>query len=427
MPPLVGDVIIDARLLGPPDPPATLTAPSASAVTFSLVAAGANPPLPAGQVFLVASYTNPWGQTQVGPEVSLTPSGSQVVQVSGILGFATGVNVFIGAASGAETALLSFSALPGLITGGTVVGYPAASTSSAPPLRSSAWLPDTDGAFAPASLVYRWLNKGLEEAAKIAGGIPDETGAATVATQNSYTIPGTWKQFSKGFYDGYEIFLGSASDNWYQSSITSLAWNLVCRTWAENPRMEIFPQAQRTSGTGTLSAPLAATNVTAANVAFSTPGFVVPVGLAIIGQQGGPPGSYEIVSYTNFSTTQLTSLGRALGGTSALAWPVGTPVAELNIHLWGRRYPNTFAVGNSALSLGIPIEWAAPLVDYVTAQFKLAEHEAQEHQRLMTNFTSNMAQWGNQNNQRTGRKQQGGVGGIPGVYFASQFHGVIVP
>jgi hypothetical protein len=424
---LVGDIITDARLLGPPDPSGVLAPPTASGVTFSLIAAVAGKPaLPAGTVYLQATYTNQWGQTTAGPETSLAPSGTQNILVSGSMSFATGVNVYIGTAAGGEFCYVPSTSLPFTIYGGSVLGVPATSLPGNPPLRNSCWEPDTDGAFAPASLVYQWLNRALLEASKTGGGIPDMTGAPSVQGQNVYTLPGTWREFSDGWFDGYQCFLSTRSDNWYQAAITSLVWNIIADSWGDTPRIETFPQCQRTSGSGTLSGAMSATD-NVANVTFSAPGFVVPVGLALLGTLGGSAGTFEIITYTRFSTTQLTGVARGFGGTSPAAWPIGTNVQELNIRMTGKRYPVPFVVGNSALPLGVPVEWASPVTDFIVAQFKRAEHEAAEAQRLEQNFYATMRAYGMMNNRRTGRKQMGGAGGVSGIYFPDQFKGLIVP
>ena len=422
---LVGDIIVDARAQGVPDPPQVLSAPGASSVTFSLTTG--TPVLPAAELFLVATYTNQWGETKSGPEVNLTPDGStQVIQVSGTLGWATGVRVYIGTSSGVYNAYVPFASLPGTISGGTVAGMPTNSVPGQPPVRSSAWLPDTDGSFAPAFLVYRWLNDGLLESAKASGGIPDMVGAPTVLGQNVYTLPGSWLTFSDFWYDGYQIQGGTRADNWYQSSIQSLSWNVVTDQWANQSRMEIFPQAQRTSGRGTLSSSMLSTDVTA-NVTFdANDPFVVPVGLILVGTLGGADGTFEIMTYTNFSATQITSLGRGFGGTNPQAWPQGTNVYELNVRLSGKRYAQTRVPGDSTKTIDIPNEWVEPMKDYVTAQFKKAEHDMASAKELLSSFYSVMRAYGQMNGKRTGPKQMGADQGLL-VYYPTPFHAVILP
>lgn len=420
---LVGDIILRARE-AVPDAPQVLPAPLSSNITYAAVSS-VNP-LPSGQIFLQSTFTNPWGETLAGPEFSLTLDGTQAVQVSGFLGWATSVKVYAGFnGAGSEQWSVQSSTLPFTITGGSNL-LPNGSSPQSPPSHSSAWLPDTDGMFAPASMAYGWLNEGLLEASKTSGGIPDMTGAPSSSNGNIYTIPGNWIRFSDAWYDGYEIFLGTRSDNWYQAQISSLAWNAIVSQWANFARIELFPQNQRTSGQGSVSSPVAASDQIV-NVSFnpSLP-FGVPVGLALLGTVGGNPGAYEIVSYTGFSSTQLTGVARGFGGTQAAAWPEGTEVNELNIRLSGYRYASSYQPGSASQTIDIPAEWVSPLIDFVAAQFKKAEHEYAQAKQLTDGFYAVMRAYGAKNNVRTGPKQRGGNPGTL-IYFPSPFHGVIVP
>lgn len=419
---LVGHVILDART-SVPDPPQVLSPPSSSQITFSPVT-GSNP-LPAGTLYLQPTFVNPWGETIAGQESSVVMDGVHELKVAGNLGWATGVKVYIGIVSGGEQAFVQSSTLPFTITG-QFAGQPDGSLPQTPPLHSSAWLPDTDGNFVPASLAFQWLNKALLEAAKTSGGIPDMTGAPSTSNGNIYTLPGRWLRFSDAWYDGYEIFLGTRSDNWYQAQISTLAWNAIVSQWANSARIELFPQNQRTSGQGTISSPVGA-NDAVINASFnpSNP-FVVPVGLALLGTLNGSVGSYEIVSYTSFSATQLTGVQRGFGGTSPSAWATGTNIYELNIRFSGYRYASPYSVGSSSQVLDVPEEWVGPLTDFIKGQFKQAEHEFSDAKQLIDGFYAVMRAYGVQNNRRTGPKQRGGNPGTL-VYFPTPFHGVIVP
>lgn len=380
---LVGDVILSARE-AVPDLPGVLNPPGPE---IAITASGGS----VGPFFAVATYVNQWGETPAGPEVGglyVATGGSIVITLAGPnLPFITAINVYTGLTSGSEISQYNF---PGPFTTGQQLLIPISTLPGAlspPPQGNSAFLPDSSGYVASASQVYRWLTDALNRLSGLNGGVPDMGGFGTQVGAANYQVPGDWQTLSDGWYDGYPLFLGSSSMVYRHNTVSSLSGMMSYTQVADTLIVELFAQPVRTAGAGALSVAMQANSLVALTAGLS--GWVLPIGLAQIGAglNAGQGSSYpyEVVAYTA-SGNNLISLVRGLGGTNPQAWPIGTPVYELNCMFKGLRAPQLYKPGMAANTLRLPSSWIPLMHKYILARYRQIEQQQDESDRLTKEF-----------------------------------------
>jgi hypothetical protein len=425
---LVGDLIMDARVKGP-DPPAVLAPPATP--TLSAPTAGATiTPLPAATYYACVTYLTNWGETLASSQSSQAVSSGQTLAVavpSVVPPAVSQMRLYIGTSSGNFTFFYQFTPASSF---SPIQVDASAIVSGQPPSLSSAWLPDTDGPFASASIMYSWVQDALKDATLFTGGIEDEVGAGSILNQPKYLLPGRWQVFTDAFYDGYLIWKGTRKDFYYVSQISSLAWNVVVSGFSLQTQIELFPQPQRTSGSTTLSGAITASATTIPISSASN--WVVPVGLAQLGPANGQNGVLpaEIIAYSVIDATNLNldNAFRGLSGTTPQAWPSGTPVNELNIRLMGRRFPVFPQMGSSLAHLDCPDGWIPALQNMVLANYRMSEGEEEKAKALSDDAEAILSQFVKMNTPPTGPKQAGGPQGME-LYFPHwpSGHGWVVP
>lgn len=375
---LVGDVIMSAREACP-DLPGVLPAPASGEV--SAAPADGGPGFPTGTYFWVATYVNQWGETDPGPEGTVSTTllnGSITISVASdfasSLGNAqvTAVNFYLGNTAGGETR--QYSVVSPFVP--TTINAASPFVISTPPLGNSAFLPDSGGSVASASQLFRWLTDALNHISALNGGIPDAGGIPTVYGQAQFTIPGDWQSISDAWYDGYPLFCGSSSLVYRHNTITALTGMISQTQVADTFVCELFAQPIRNAGNGQLSVALSASALLAQTPALN--GWVLPFGLLMF---GFPP-VYEIASYT-MQGTNFASLVRGLGGTNAQAWAIGTPVYELNMEFRGMRAPQLYAPGMASNTLRIPSSWVPLIHMYLLSRYRQIEQQQSEADSLM--------------------------------------------
>jgi hypothetical protein len=377
---LVGDLILGLRESAT-DPPLYLPPPSNVAAAVSGGTATTN-------FYFVVTQLTPWGES--GP----------CAEVSVLLGLLTGTITITGNCSYSAIALKVYVSIiaPGAedryfyYTSPGVGAFSITFTLSSPLIngyptqRSSAALPDTDGTALSASSIYRWINEGLDAATAICEGIRDITGIPTTGGQAQYQVLGNWRKMSDGFYDGYPFAFGGKQDVFRHSNVTGITASMVMNQDAQVQQVEIWPQASRTAGTGTLASGIGATDTILTYTPGAT-GLVLGFGLALLGPYPSDLGQCEIIYYSGSgSGSQLTQLTRGMGGTHSNAWPSGTQVTELNIYLSGTRLPQHYVVGQSANILSLPPAWIDAMRVYLEYRFKKAEQDVDNAQKLYNEF-----------------------------------------
>jgi hypothetical protein len=374
---LVGDVVLSARE-AVPDLPGVLPAPG-NEISFSAVSSAA--PLPSGTYFLRVTYVNPWGETSGSAEFSQAVGAGACLQMTVAqnpsIALLSAINVYLGTSAGNEVQQYQWTSPQVGVFQITSALIPVPAT---PPLGNSAFLPDSGGSVAGAGQVFRWLTDALNSISALNGGIPDQSGLPTVYGQANYVINGDWQSLEDGWYDGYPLFMGSSGLVFRHNTLTALSGMCSATKVAEKLVVEIFAQPLRTAGAGVLSIAMTAASSTA-TAGAGLPGWVLPFGLAML----GTPANFEIISYT-LNGNVLQSLVRALGGTNAQAWPVNTPVSELNFMFTGLRAPQLYSPGMSYNTLTVPSTWVPLLHTYMLARYRRIEQNEDEALKLMQSF-----------------------------------------
>lgn len=375
---LVGDIIMDLRRRAP-DVPQTLPPPTG--LTLTAVTNGLGQ-LAGVQVFVVATALNQWGETLATAESNVTPSGGHnavTISATPPIG-ATTLKYYIGLVTGVET--VSFAtptSSPSLIilSLNTTTNLTPV-VPGAPPLRATAFLPDTDGGFLGAYSAYSFLQRAMDEMIRLGDGITDLTGVQAIAGQAMYALGSSaapFFNFTNVWFDGYPMDIVQRRLIFKRNVVTGFSGLAAFHSDTIQPVMELWPQPNRTGGTTTVSSPVGVTDSTI-NVT-STTGFL-SLGQAKIDS--------EIVSYSVASTTQLQGCTRGLGGTIAVAHANTAPVTELNIQLSGKRLASSYSVGQSLSPFNIPPGWETALVLHMLSQYRSAEQDDELAQKLMGDF-----------------------------------------
>jgi hypothetical protein len=419
---LVGD-LIQALREAAADPCQNLPAPAN-------VVAACSPAASLNYWFKVTQLT-PWGESAPSSEVSITNGSlTGTYTITGNCSFAaTALKVYLSPiGAGLEDRFFLYTPPSGIgafsisftLSSGLVVGYP--------PQRSSAWLPDTDGTALSAAGIYRWINEGLDAATALTEGIRDITGVPTTASQAQYQLIGNWRKLNNQFFDGYPVAMGNKFDVFRHSNVQGLSGTVVLNQDSQIQLAEFWPQPDRTSGNGTLNGALAA-NATSIPYTPGSSGWVLGFGLALIGPYPADPSACELVYYSGNVSNSLTMVQRAMGGTMAQAWPNGASVMEVNAYVSGLRTPQHYTVGQSAVTLALPPAWIDAVQDYLTARFKKAEQDIDNHDKLMKSFeTKCQGIKGNRQVMGPRRVQAGGTAGVEVVSGAGgYFGGIILP
>lgn len=397
---LVGDLIMNVRSLGPDAPIGLLPTPIAGVPTAVPVAGT----LPAGTYFVVVTQVNPWGETLGSAEQSVTIGGANngfTITANPAIG-ATGIKIYIGDTSGQQNRYALYTVNSGIIFG-VVNNFTFTNNNvvqGVPPVNSSAFLPDTDGSFVSANTMYRWMNDALRAASRIAGGIQDSVGVASISGERRYVVPGQWIRFNQCFYDGWELDLGNKAETFRNRNLTAnIAISLMVDAQSNTTRIELYWTPSRTSGVATTTADMLSN---AASMAITTPtGWLLEDGFAQITDTVHT----EVFSYSEQTSNALQNCIRGWAGTEPFGFATGSQVKELNIEINGYRMPNLYPVGSSLTTLNVPPGWEPFLKDYLLGTFREAEQESQEAQGLKDRAAKNLEAWLKSNKPVAGPRQ----------------------
>jgi hypothetical protein len=419
----VGDIIMDVRSLGPDLPGVTPIPIVASIVDQNTAGAF----LPIGTYFVVVCWMTPWGVSLPSLEgtVNVTHNSFFVTvnQISAGAAGVSGLRVYFTQANGLAGSESQYCDLTGsnFINGNSgLVGQ--ATGVGIPPQRSTAYLPDTDGAFVSSFTVFRWLNEALKKATLITGGIQDWGGATSVANQPNYRpTTGVWRKFDHCWYDGWELEQGNKAEIFRNRQITASISRIIAMDVNSSQQVvELYYIPSRSAAVTTTSNILFNTDITVSLT--STAGFSgPPFGLVQIGS--------EVCFFAGVQGGTLTGLTRGLSGTTSPSQLAsGATVREMNI-LWnGYRLPNVYAVGDSLLTLDVPQGWDSILPKYMLAKFREAEQARQEAASLFKEFDAEFKMLATSNRQLAGPRQARIFDsfGFRGVIPASAGGGLII-
>jgi hypothetical protein len=266
----------------------------------------------------------------------------------------------------------------------------------------------------------------------IADGIKDITGIPSTVGTAQYPLIGIWKRIDSDFYDGYPVEQGTKQQIFRHSPVTGLSGTCTMNVSSNHQFVEFWPQPERTAGNGVLSLFGLPINSTTLDFTPGSSGFVLGFGLALVGTY--PPtallgaSSCELVYYSGTASGQLLALNRGMGGTVEQAWPVGTPVQEVNIYMTGLRKPINYTPGQALTVLSLPPEWVDAIRVYLLYRFRDAEQNRQEAKSLLDEFTAKCkAMTATRQVMGPRRIQVGGSGVEVASGFGSIFGGVILP
>lgn len=349
-------------------------------------------------VFFVITQTTPWGESLPIAEQEIVPTGGHnavFIQVEASPA-ATMVNVYIallGTGAGSEAVYFSYPAGDGVgitILSTTtaivqVTNLPISSNIGIPPIRSTAFLPDSDGNFVGVYAMYRMLKRALDAMVKLCNGITDRTGIQAQVGQEFYSVvppnASAWMNFTNVWFDGYPLQVVPRRLIFQRNIVVGFSGLVAFEGDAPNPIMQLWPQTNRQGGQSPLTVAMLATD-TVANVS-STAAFL-SLGMMQIDN--------EIMAYSQAgSSTQFTGLFRGLGGTLPAAHAVGAIATELNIQLSGKRLAPSYVPGNAALTIAVPPAWESPLADHMLAQLRSAEGDDATAKELMGGFAQECA------------------------------------
>jgi hypothetical protein len=347
--------------------------------------------LPTGfTYFVVVTFRNPWGET-TGSEFSVTVDGSgggnNAIQISSFSQpGATYLRAYVtqpGGGSGTESVFVEQSLASPNVPSITISMFP--SIPGAPPMRNTAYNPDTDGFALSTGQVYTWLNEALTRLSRVVGGVLDYSGVGTTAGQPYYVVTGEWLAVPNVWYNGWWV-QGADPGGFFKRNavLTSILSRVAVSIFDDRCIFEVSYQPDRTAGATTTTAAMGPTDTF---VTVTDPGqFYLANGFAQIGT--------EIVAYSKTNISPLSGLIRRLGGTSAQSWPSGTPVYELNLFFQGRRILDlNLQPGMSLFSLPIPAGWTSLLTDYIIAKYRSAEQDYQEQQARLAEFDAACRDW----------------------------------
>lgn len=388
---LVGDAIMAVRAAAP-DPPQKLGVPANPS------AAGANVPSgtlsPSNIFYLIATATNPWGETTGSGEIGPITVGGGNNSIAGTVVFpagATGGRVYYTQAGGAAGSEQQFVVVPQngsfSITGPGQPGYV--------PTQNSCWNPDTDGNYISCALIYKWLNDGLTFIAGAAGGIEDTTGVGGIAQQLYYQVPGRWIRFNTFRWDQWPVVLADRDYIQYRYNVSGVVSMVATEvmTAALGVVFSSFPEPGESGNTTTLSAQAQAgdSSFTCVDASSFTPMSRIQVDNEIA--------MFSQVNQTGQSPGFINGLIRGVGGTTPAAHANGATVQELKFNISGFRYSQLYAPGSAYLSTDASTAWTAGTLDgqtgwevalnwYMLARVKEKEQAMDEADKLDGKFAN---------------------------------------
>lgn len=367
----IGDIITGARTLFP-DPASVIPAPAAPTL------ANISGSLANVKWDVQVTVVNSWGESLPSAVASITPTTQGFSVIMPVPASGTSYNIYFYQDSTPATVYLIALAQNNWTVSVTLLSQ---ATSGVIPIASTAYLPDTDGGFVTARMIYQWLNEALNLGSKRVGGFLDFGGAQAVSGQPYYLIDSHWHQIDHAFFDGWPLNLGTRDDIFRHSLVSGISGYLVAQRVADQISLEMYPQPNRTGASTTLASGMAVGDTTATVTAGGLASFL-PFGICQIGT--------ETVGYGGITGNQLTGLMRGLAGTVPAAWSTGAAVTEFNLRLEGRRDPETYVVGNSASALRLPVGMDALLTLYLVHKFKLAEQNWAEAKDILKTFMEGM-------------------------------------
>lgn len=252
--------------------------------------------------------------------------------------------------------------------------------------------PALDGpAFKLATLI-RWINDAMRLICIEVPVIVDWWAIPTVSGMGVYQLPSYVVGVDQGWYDQQNLTKLPELDTIFQSKPTGRSWWFGMHSTASIPALTIFPDADRTAATTTLTAGVTATDLSlpiTSGASFKSFGFVMI--------------ESELILYRTMPTAagNITNILRGQGGTTAAAHLSGVTVQERNLMLKITRLAQTITGVNDIIEVPQSL-W--PLIElYVIANVREAEQDHQVGQSLRREFMDRVKELGSKASQKQAR------------------------
>lgn len=232
-----------------------------------------------------------------------------------------------------------------------------------------------DGSAFTAAELLRWANDAITLIAAASLCIQDWYAVPSESGQDVYEIPDHILTVEQLWYDNWPCWRSPELDALFVSKVSSRSYYFGPHSQHQVPRLHVWPAADRTSATTTLSVPVTATDQTLTLASVTD---WREYGYAMI--------ENELMLYRtlNKDAKQLRQLLRAQGGTKAAAHARDVTVKERNIWWKGARLPVTLAAVTDPIELPRGLWTIAEL--YVLSKCRNAEQEHGEARSLMGDF-----------------------------------------
>lgn len=408
---LVGDIIVRARELFP-DPTINVLGSLGSIANSPSTSGGT---LAGATYYFVFTCVNQWGEALGTSEIPVVVGAGNTGSISftGIIlpSGAIGYRIYAGTLAGNENSWVQVVGNANYL----MTAFPLPNPGS-PPIRNTAWLPDTDGSFVSASTMFRWMNDALKKGGRIAGGILSLAGIQAIAGQQLYTAPGKWIKFTNAWFDGWPISFSKRGDIFLHNAIGGISGLFSSEGYADTTLFQLFPQPNRTGASTIVGTP--AVLPTDISIQCANNSSFLPFGIMLIDQ--------EIMAYSTIQvSTIFGGVTRGLMGTTPVGHAIGANITELNIRVSGFRQPVEYVPGDSSKTITIPPAWEVPMIDYVVGQYKRAEKQVQEGMALEKSFEEAIKEFTRLNRLSTQPMQMGSA--TREVYPGGFGGGILIP
>lgn len=223
-----------------------------------------------------------------------------------------------------------------------------------------------DGAAFSFATLLRWLNDAMRILATTAPVVMDWHALPSEQGMDVYVLPSTILSVEQLWYDCWPCWRAPELDALFTSKIESKSYYFGPHSIHATPRLQVWPAADRSGATTTLSAGISDTAVTiplTSTASLQVYGFI----------QIDTGSQAEILMYRTVNATNLTQILRGQAGTHPVSHLIGAPVTELNITMKASRLPTPIV--NATDVIEIPVGLTPLLELYVLAKVRETEQE----------------------------------------------------
>jgi hypothetical protein len=235
--------------------------------------------------------------------------------------------------------------------------------------------PALDGDYFSFADLVRWINRGMETMCSKAPFIEDWYAVQSVNGTDLYVLPDRIVGVRQLWYDLWPCYPGAEFDNVFPRKISSRSFFFGPHSRHATPVLSVWPTANRTGATTTLTTTVTASSST---IVLGDTATYLDYGFFKIED--------ELIAYRTVdkTTTTITNVLRGQGGTLATAHTSGAAVTETNIHFKCSRLARAVSLVSDEIEL--PLGAVHILEKYVLSRCRQAEQEFQEARALEGEF-----------------------------------------